>query len=255
MMKKSKVLTNLAVAALGLMLVACGPSNEKLQEAEEARSLLLQAREVAEQTFMDITDSSNKEKLKELSGKASEIEALDFSKMDDKKIDEVLPSITEMTDEYQSLGVDMTAILDKETAVREEKAKHEQRDVFFINKTGMNLSKVVLHDLTKDLYSDNYIGEGVTLADGYTLMGVTLDIYKDSNEWEFVVTDEGGTDYVLSCGSIRELDQNGVTIVLEYNTNTKSGSAEVPTEEEEEELEDPIEFITEESAAETSGEE
>ncbi len=246
MMKKSKILTTFMMMALGLFLVACGPSDEKLAEAEGARSLLLQARQAAEDTYLDITDSDNKDKLKELSDKTAEIEAIDFTKLNDKKIDAVLPTITELTDSYQSMGADMTAILKEETDVREEKAKHLERDVYFINKTGMNLSKLALYDVSRDETSDNYIGDGIYLLNGYSLMGVTLDIYADSTEWEFLITDDGGTDYVLSCSDLRELDPEGMTIVLEYDTKSQEGSAEPPTPEE---LEDArTEEITPEDA-------
>ena len=48
-----------------------------------------------------------------------------------------------------------------------------------------------------DNLSDNLIGEGESLADGYTLMGVKLEIHTDSSQWEFIVkglpdTPQGG---------------------------------------------------------------
>jgi len=231
-MKKRNILKTITVTVLCAMLVACGPTEDKLMEAEEARTVLLDSRKAAEETFLDITDSSNKDRLEELSQKTAEIEAMDLSKLNDKKIDELLSSINALTKEYQTMGSDMTAVLNEEISVRQEKAKHLQKDVNFINKTGMNLSGLLLHDLTMDSYSDNFIGSGVTLNDGYTLMGATLDVYEDSNEWEFVITSEGGTNYILTCGNLKELDQNGVTIVLEYDANTKEGNAQVPTKEE-----------------------
>ena len=254
-MKKSKILKSIMMVTLGLCLVACGPSAGKLSEAEEARDLLLKTKQDTENTYLDITDSSNKEKLDELSAKAAEIEAMDFKKLNDKKLEEILPTINEVTGQYQSMRTDMTSILAKENSQRAEKGKHVQRDVYFINRTGMNLTSVVLHDLTKDSYGDNYLGDGVTLVDGYTLMGVTLDVYSDSSEWEFIITDEGGTEHALTCGSIKDLDPNGVTIVLEYDSGAKEGTADFPTKEElEEESADETDEIPEEAAEESSGE-
>ena len=252
-MKKEKLLKTIILAALGAVLTACGPSEEKLSEAEEARSELVSARQIAEETFLDITDASNEEKLDELSKKAAEIEAMDFSKLNDKKLDELLPSINELTDEYRTIETDLAGVLNEETKEREEKAKHIKRDVYFINKTGMNLTGLLLHDKTMDAYSDNFIGSEAMLKNGYSLMGVTLDIYEDSSEWEFVATSDGGMEYFFTCGNLKELDESEVTIVLHYDADTKEGTAGIPTKEEiEEEEQEETDEITEEAAQEAA---
>ena len=196
-MKKEKLLKTIILAALGAVLTACGPSEEKLSEAEEARSELVSARQIAEETFLDITDASNEEKLDELSKKAAEIEAMDFSKLNDKKLDELLPSINELTDEYRTIETDMAGVLNEETKEREEKAKHVKRDVYFINKTGMNLTGLLLHDKTMDAYSDNFIGSEAMLKNGYSLMGVTLDIYEVA--FFFVLNEFGHSASTVTC--------------------------------------------------------
>ncbi len=245
--KKKSILMMIAVMAL--LLVGCRPSDEKLSEAEQARSLLMQVKQTAEDTYLDISDTTMRSSLDELALKEAEIEQLDFTKMSDKKIDEVLPTIAELTDSYQNLGKELSTILTDETGVKEEKAKHKGLSAYFINKTGMNLSKIVLHDITADTYSDNYIGDGVTLLAGYTLMGVSLDIYSDSSEWEFVITDDAGTEYTLSCESLRGKALDGASIVLTYDSKEASGVATVGGYFPEPE---PIE--TEETAAEGAAE-
>ena len=222
---KNKKFQAVAVAALAaILLIGCGPSEEKLAEAEEARTLLIQSRDAAQETYLDITDDSNKATLDELSQKVAEIEAVDFNKMSDKKIDELLPTINELTASYQNMGKEMSDVLQVETETREERAKHEEASVYFVNKTGLNLTKIVLHDLTRDTYSDNYLKDGSGLLDGYTLLGVTLDIYSDSSDWEFVVTDEGGTDHTIACGNLKGFNKE--TITLSFN-----GEEEAETDE------------------------
>ncbi len=211
-MKNRRFQAAIMTALAAILLVGCGPSDEKLAEAEEARTLLLQARDAAEETYLDITDSSNRQKLDELSEKVSEIEAIDFTKMNDKSIDELLPSVTEITDSYQTMGKEMSDVLVTENEDRAEKAKHKKVEVVLINKTGLNLTKIVLHDKTRDVYSDNYLKEGTGLGDGYSLMGVTFDVYADSGEWEIVVTDEGGTDHNIACANLKEFKKDNITL-------------------------------------------
>lgn len=224
-MTRKKILLPIITAALMLALTACGPSDEKLSEAETARSLLVEAKNSAEETYLDISDESLRSALDELAEKEAGIEALEFQKMNDKKIDEVLPEIKELTDSYQDLLGNLSDTLKSETEVKEEKEKHTELTVYFVNKTGLNLTEIVLHDLTTDTRSDNFLGEGVSLGSGYTLMGVALDIYKDSSEWEFIVTDEAGTDHELPCDDLRTGSSDNQPIILEYDAATGTGSA------------------------------
>jgi hypothetical protein len=87
----------------------------------------------------------------------------------------------------------------------------------------MNLVSVVLHDKTTDTYSDNLLGDNVTLNSGYTLMGVVLDLTKASTEYEFVVTNDNNTDFSLPCDDLGSLKINETSITLRYDSETKTG--------------------------------
>ncbi|RKM58881.1 hypothetical protein D6855_12040 [Butyrivibrio sp. CB08] len=224
-MTRKKILIPILIAAMALAFTACGPSDEKLAEAETARNLLVEAKTGAEETYLNITDESQKSALDELSEKEAQIEAMDFSKMNDKKIDEILPGINELTEKYQGIQGNLSDTLKTETEVKVEKEKHTELTVYFVNKTGLNLSKIVLHDLTQDSYSDNFIGDGVLLGDGYTLMGAALDIYADSSSWEFIVADEAGTDHILTCDSLKGISKENTPVELTYDPATGEGSA------------------------------
>ena len=105
-MKNTRKTILIMITAMILLLVGCRPSDEKLAEAEEARNLLLQVKQTAEDTYLDISDTSLRSSLDELAGKEAEIEQIDFTTLSDKKIDEILPTITELTNSYQNLGKD-----------------------------------------------------------------------------------------------------------------------------------------------------
>ncbi len=222
-MKKAKIA--IMLAAMAFMLMGCKASEAKIKEAEDARAAMIAARDTAQETYLDITDSSQKAKLDELAAKAAEIESIDFSKMSEKKIDEYLPSVQEVTDSYSNIQSFLDGTLQKEKAESEEAAKNIQIDAYAINKTGMNLTELVLHDVTKDTFSDNLMGEGVVLQAGYTLMGIELEIHADSTMWEFLVKDENGTPYTLVCENLLEQAKDGVSLTLEYDKNTEMGHA------------------------------
>ena len=237
-MTRKKITISIITGALMLALTACGPSDEKLSEAETARNLLVEAKNNAEETYLDISDESLRSALDELSVKEAGIETLEFKKMNDKKIDEVLPEIKELTDSYQNLLGNLSDTLKTETEVKEEKEKHTELTVYFVNKTGLNLTEIVLHDLTTDTRSDNFLGEGITLGSGYTLMGVSLDIYKDSSEWEFIVTDEADTDHKLPCDDLRTSSSDNQPIIFKYDATTDTGSASFKDDQSEDEIQE-----------------
>ncbi|MBR4669686.1 MAG: hypothetical protein IKO84_03720 [Butyrivibrio sp.] len=226
-MKKRIIVGALTVLLTGTMLVACKPSEEKLNEAETTRQVLIEAKRSAEETYLDITDSSKKSELDELAKREAEIESLDFTKMSDKKIDAVLPDITGLTEEYQSLKNTLDSTLSSEKNAKDEAAKHMDLGSYIINKTGLNIIEVKIHDVTADTYSDNLLGEGVVLEQGYTLMGAVLDVNVTSSEWEVIIKDENNTSHTLQCGDLKSANKEGIALVISLDSATGAGKAEI----------------------------
>lgn len=226
-MKKKYFIGAAIVLLTGAMLVACKPSEEKLNEAETARNLLIEAKKVAEETYLDITDSSGKEELDELAKREAEIEGLNFTKMSDKKIDGVLPDINQLTQEYQELGGKFSTTLSNEKNIKDEAAKHMDLGSYIINKTGLSIKEVILHDMTTDTYSDNMLGEGVVLEPGYTLMGAVLDVNVTSSQWEVIIKDDNNTTHNLECGDLKSADKEGIALVITLDPATGAGKAEI----------------------------
>ena len=120
-MKNHKKSVPIIAALLAVLLVACGPSDEKLSEAEEARNILVQAKQTAEDTYLDVSDTSQRSILDELAVKEAEIEQIDFKKLNDKKIDEILPGIAGLTESYQNVGKELSGVLTDETKATVQK--------------------------------------------------------------------------------------------------------------------------------------
>ena len=213
-----------ATILMALTLVGCKPSEEKLAEAEEARLQLQTARQTAEETYLDIADTSLRSELYKLGVKVIEIEAIDFTKLNNKQIDEKLPEIAAIMEEYSAIQAKLDGTFQNEQAVNAEIAKNVQINAYILNKTGRDISSIVLHDVTRDTYSDDFITEGEPLADGYTLMGVTLEIYTDSSEWEFLVKDDNFTQRSFTCQNLKEVVESGVALTFDYDPETDTGS-------------------------------
>lgn len=222
-MKKNKVAL-LGVLAIMLLLVGCKPSEEKLSEVENARNQLVQARAEAEETYLDIADTSLRPELDLLGVKVTEIEAMDFTKMSDKKIDAVLPDIAELTENYNVVKGKLDGTYQEESTANAEQAKNIQINTYIINKMDFNISSIVLHDITTDTYSGNLIGDGNVLASGYTLMGIKLEVHTDSDAWEFIVKNDTDTSFTLPCESLKDVDPSGISLSFEFDKDTQIGS-------------------------------
>lgn len=214
-----------AMAFIVLTLAGCRPSEEKLSEAQATVAEIVAAREAAEEKYLDIADTSLRPELDQLGVKASETEAIDFTKMSNKKIDEKLPELHAIIDQYAIVQAKLDGTYKEEQDQNAENAKNEQIDAYIINKTGFNLTEIKLHDKTTDKYSENLLGEDTTIADGYTLMGVVLEIHSDSSEWEFVVKDDTGSEMILECESLLGKAEDGVSFTFTFDKETGIGTA------------------------------
>ena len=81
--------------------------------------------------------------------------------------------------------------------------------------------------MTADTYSDNLLGEGVVLEQGYTLMGAVLDVNVTSSEWEVIIKDENNTSHTLQCGDLKSANKEGIALVISLDSATGAGKAEI----------------------------
>ncbi len=226
MRKDNRIKAVFVGALVCVLLVGCKPSQEKLNQALAARTQLIEARDAAEEKYLDIADTSLRSELNELGVKVSEIEQIDFANMSDKKIDERLPEIEAVLQEYAVVQSKLDGTYKEESEANAESAKNEKIDAYIINKTGFNIKSIVLHDKTKDTLSDNLLGDGVSLDAGYTLMGVVLEVHTESMEWEFLVTDEAGTQKTFECESLIGKANSGLSLTFNYDSATDAGTVE-----------------------------
>lgn len=220
---KKKLALVLSVLMM-MALVGCKPSEEKLSEANGYVDQLREYQAAAEEKYLDIADTSLRPELDALGVRAAAVYEIDFEGLSNKKIDEKIPEIQLLLGAYEDIQKKLDGTYQEESTANAELAKNRQIDAYIINKTGFDISSIILRDVTTDNLSDNLIGEGENLADGYTLMGVKLEIHTDSFQWEFIVKDVNGTQRVFTCDSLKDVSDEGVSLVLDYDLETDSGT-------------------------------
>ena len=217
MSKKIKII--ITAVLLGALLASCGVSQEKIDEAGQSVETMKTAREKAEATFLDITDSSRERELEILGKEADGLIATDINKLNSKKIDSFISQVKDLTVSYQSMNEEFAAILETETQEREERANHTFYDVYLVNNSGKDFTVVNFID-SNTMTTYKLLDDGAVLKNGYTLMGVRMDINKTSDKWSFNCEEADGTEYFFICEGLAGRDLDGATFTLKINSET-----------------------------------
>ena len=217
MSKKIKII--ITAVLLGALLASCGVSQEKIDEAGQSVEAMKAARETAQATFLDITDSSRERELDILGKEADELAATDINKLNSKKIDAFISQVKDLTVSYQSMNDEFAAILGEETKEREERAEHTFYDVYLVNNSGKDFTVVKFID-SNTMKTYKLVDNGAVLKNGYTLMGIRMDINKTTDKWSFNCEEADGTEYFFVCEGLAGRDLDGATFTLTINSET-----------------------------------
>ncbi len=218
--KKIVLITSMLMAVL---LMGCKPSAEKISQAQGVRDQLVEVRSKAEETYLDIADTSLRPELDSLGVQVAEFADTDFSEVSSKKIDEEITKMTELVGQYEEVQSKLDGTYSEEASVKQEEARHLKINTYIINKMGFDLSSIKLYDMNTDTYSENYLVNGEILSNGYTLMGIVMEVNADSTDWVFVVKSTTDTEYTIPLGDLRELT-DGAALTFEYDNESSIAS-------------------------------
>ena len=199
-----------------VLITGCGLSEENLKLATDSRDSLTKAKTEAEAMYGNLTVDTYGDELNSLSGQYSEYEQLELKKIKNDEVQDVISKMQELTDSYNKLFDEMEKELNAEKAKTAEEEKYKEVECFLENKSGSELSGIVLKDVTKGEDSGNLLVDGQTLPSGRILSGVTLSIYSESTAWQLVTTDTLGNEntYDVTFEDIENISQNGMSLVI-----------------------------------------
>ncbi len=211
LMKVKKKCMICLMSIMAISLTACGPSEEKLSEVQVALQAMDNARSIAQDTYGDLIDSSYGEQLETLVSASEKFDELEYEKMNDTKIDEVLPSINELTASFEALESSLLEISEKEKQEAELEGRYVDVQGYIVNKTGQTITSIILRDEAEDTDSDNMIIDGVELGSGEILMGIVFEVYVPTDKWSIVITTAEGNSYTAEVEGLDEADLFGMT--------------------------------------------
>ena len=185
----------ITAVALGLMLTACGISEENLNKVTLSRDALMEQKIQTEELNGNLTSDSFSDELTELAAQYEEFGSLNLERLKNKDVDELIPRMDELTESYKTLYGQLEAERISEEQAEVESAKHMEILCHIENLSGSELSSICFKDVVTGATTANYLAEEATLKNGRILAGVTLPVNSDSAQWSLVVTDTLGNEY------------------------------------------------------------
>lgn len=201
-----------------LTLTACGgPSDEKIVQAQEAYTHLVEVHNQAVEAHKNISDNSLDDELVALSEKVAKIEELNLSEMEDADIDALIESMDSILSSYQ----EYLQIIE-DIKGQEEAAVLVSIPLTLMNGTEQTIQKLFLYE-KNDTSSKSDVLEGTAgFGPGQSLTGLVMLRDVSDTPWILEMENSNGTTYEIEL-SVKDFDENGVSMTLTYD----SGSSEM----------------------------
>lgn len=218
-LKRKKRGTLLLLAGmLCLALTACGPSEEKITQAQQKYAELTQIHNTVVDAHKDISDNSLDETLSDLKEKVDTVRNYNLQEMNDEEIDLLIQTMDALIASYDNylevLG---------EMKAAEIAAVLTPIPVTLSNNTELSFVSLSLYEENSPgLQSD--VLDGLTdFAPGQSLTG--LMIYRDAalTPWVLKLTGEDGTVLEFSLPAA-DYSEAGITLILSFDAESEAFS-------------------------------
>lgn len=199
-----------------IIMTACGPSKNKIIEAQTKYKELVEIHNQAMSAYDSIDENSLNEELKNLSDKMNELTAYNLYDMTDDEIDTLIDTINTLNASYsgylKTIG---------EIKISEDSAYLEQITFSVVNNTSKVFNSLKLSERGEsDLVTDALEGTS-GLKSNQELAGLT--IYKDADNTPWILTlgvnDEDGVEienYKLII-EVGDLNNSGKIFTINWN--------------------------------------
>lgn len=205
----------LVICGLCMMLAACGPSDEKVQEAQQKYAELTEIHNQVVEAHKNVTDDSLDESLAELRKQITAVENYNLTEMKDEEIDILIQIMDTLIGSYEDFLTTLNDIKGEEDA-----AVLIPISVTIANQTGFSFTELKLYeDGDVGMHEDVLAGLG-DFAAGETLTGLVVQRDADNTPWVLELKDANSVAYELYL-PVEEYDEEGVKLSLCYDEEQK----------------------------------
>lgn len=205
-----KILISGLVLCLGLVLTACGPSKNKIIEAQAKYRELVEIHNQAVSAYDMINENSLNEELSTLSDKMAQLTEYNLYDMTDDEIDTLIETINTLSTSYsgylKTIG---------EIKISEDANYLDQISFSVVNDTNLLFSSLKLYERGESDLVTDVLDETTGLKPNQEIAGLT--IYKDADD----------TPWILSLGvnDEEEVEVANYKLIIEVTDLAASGRA------------------------------
>lgn len=199
-------------AVLSLIFTGCGPSEEKIAQAQETYTALTQLHNEVVEAHTHISDNSLDQELVTLAQQVKEIETYNLNELKDEEIDALLDTMNSLTDSYEEYLSVINTIEEQEIA-----AVITEIPLTLQNNTEMTFKALTLYSKNNTFEEADVLEDTSGLSPGQYLAG--LVIYKDASAtpWILKLENAEGASYEIQL-PVNTYGEDGVSLTLTYDS-------------------------------------
>ena len=198
------------------LLTGCGPSEEKITEAQNKYRELTELHNQVVEAHKTIAGNSLDEDLVALSEKLAQMDDFNLNEMKDEEIDTLIASMDTLMTTYQ----------DFLTSIAQLKANEEASVIVTIpitisNESDLSFQSVMLFEKNEDTTKENLLAEELSFKKGQHITG--LFIYRDvsNTPWILELEDVDGNSYEIEL-PVKVYTEEGCSLTLSYDSETET---------------------------------
>lgn len=206
-----KLLSIFMICTLCIVVTACGPSDEKVAQAQRKYAELVEIHNQVVEAHKIVADNSLDETLTNLREQITDVEGYNLTEMNDEEIDLLIQIMDTLISSYEECLNTLTDIKDKEEA-----AVLVPIPVTLVNQTNFSFTEMKLYETGDVGLHENVLSGLREFAPGETLTGLTLQRDADSTPWVLELMDMNGSTYQFDL-LVQEYEEEGIKLNLSYD--------------------------------------
>ena len=205
-----KILSLFIICSYCFLMTACGPSEEKIEQAQQKYAQLVEMHNQVVEAHKNISDASMDETLSEISGQIAGFEEFNLAEMKDEEIDALIQSMDVLITSYENALKEITDIKAKEDA-----AVLTSIPVSVENGTSFTFTSLKLFETGDYGAHTNVVEDMDGLLPGQAVTGLMIKRDVDNTPWMLKLADTEGAEYEYEL-KVSEYDETGITLKLSY---------------------------------------
>lgn len=206
-----KILSIFMICILCIVVTACGPSDEKVAQAQQKYAELVEIHNRVVEVHKNVTDNSLDESLTNLREQVTDVEGYNLTEMKDEEIDILIQIMDTLIASYEDC---LNTLADIKW--EEEAAVLVAIPLTLVNQTNFSFTEIKLYEAGDAGLHENVLSGLRDFAPGETLTGLTLQRDIDNTPWVLELADANGNAYQFDL-SVKEYEEEGVKLNLSYD--------------------------------------